>query len=110
MVPRPARAPVGRVTDRYRRFCLIAARMNNVQRGSHTPIDTFRAALVSEVSTALTYQDLEQEKSLAVVSGIMLAYHADMPLAPHELDVVLDLLRAPRAPRYRREGECIVDF
>ena len=28
MVPRPARAPVGRVTDGYRRFCLIAARMN----------------------------------------------------------------------------------
>src|SRR5438445_12372895 len=37
MVPRPARAPVGRVTDGYRRFCLIAARMNNVHWRSHAP-------------------------------------------------------------------------
>ena len=46
------------------------------------------------MSTALAYQDFEQEKPLTVVSDIMRAYHAHMPLAPHELDVVLDLVRA----------------
>jgi hydroxylysine kinase len=56
--------------------------------------DIITAPLVSEVSTALAYQDFEQEKPLTVVSDIMRAYHAHMPLAPHELDVVLDLVRA----------------
>ena len=34
MVPRPAGAPVGRVTDGYRRFYLTTARVNNVHRRS----------------------------------------------------------------------------
>jgi hydroxylysine kinase len=38
--------------------------------------DIIMAPLVSEVSTALAYQDFEQEKPLTVVSDIMRAYHA----------------------------------
>jgi len=37
MVSRPARAPVGRVTDGYRRFCLIAAADEQRPLGSHAP-------------------------------------------------------------------------
>ncbi len=40
--------------------------------------DIITAPLVSEVSTALAYQDFEQEKPLTVVSDIMRAYHAHM--------------------------------
>jgi hydroxylysine kinase len=56
--------------------------------------DIVMAPLVSDVSTALAYQDFEREKPLIVVSDVLRAYHEYLPLAPQELDVVLDLVRA----------------
>jgi len=56
--------------------------------------DIILAPLVTDVSTALAYQDYERQSPLTVVSEVLRAYHRSMPLVPDELDAILDLVRA----------------
>ncbi|MBW5435764.1 phosphotransferase [Bradyrhizobium canariense] len=56
--------------------------------------DIILAPLVTDVSTALAYQDYDGQSPVAVVSDVIRAYHRSTPLMSEELDVVLDLVRA----------------
>lgn len=56
--------------------------------------DLIKAPLVSDVSTALAYLDYSEPEPLRAIAEVVQSYHANMPLLPSELDVVLDLVRA----------------
>ena len=67
--------------------------------------DIITAPLVSEVSTAIAYQDFEQEKPLTVVSDIMRAYHVHMPLAPNLMWFSISFVRGKCSSASSPRGE-----
>jgi hydroxylysine kinase len=56
--------------------------------------DIVSAPLISEVSTAIAYQEFRGQSTMDVVSDVVGAYHKVLPLMSEELDVLLDLVRA----------------